>query len=332
MSDYNRTQWPTEDVIGPFENDNEFLSNFYEVSVVYDGTEFPTSEHAYQAMKARDEEELYDEIASAESPNKAKKLGKKPSPPKNWEERKKYIMLEIVTAKFAQNPELRERLLKTGDELLVELNWWDDTYWGADSDTGEGKNMLGRILMEVRSSLQSLDMGLNRELIIAKADEYMEIATEERYQKEEPRQLERLPVAFEDGTWTWDDLEWIVRWKTHRSIGYFRRNDQDRVKGAIEEVVNTSSTRRKVDLLIDLSGIQVKMASAFLLFMNPDEYTVIDSRAGSVLSREGYLETPVSDSPSIDEYINYLQVCREIANQFEIDLRTLDRALWVLGG
>lgn len=157
MSDYNRTTWPTEDVIGPFKNENEYLSNFYGASVVYDGTEFPTSEHAFQAMKARDDEELYHEIASTESPDEAKKLGKKPSLPENWQNRRKYIMLEIVTAKFAQNPELRERLLDTEDQLLVELNWWNDTYWGADSKTGEGKNMLGRILMEVRSSLQTLE-------------------------------------------------------------------------------------------------------------------------------------------------------------------------------
>lgn len=157
MSEYNHTQWPTEDVIGPFKNENEYLSNFYEASVVYNGTEFPTSENAFQAMKARDENELYEKIAAAESPEKAKELGKKPSLPENWEEQKKYMMLEIVTAKFAQNPELRERLLETGDKLLVELNWWNDTYWGADSSTGEGKNMLGRVLMEVRSSLRSLE-------------------------------------------------------------------------------------------------------------------------------------------------------------------------------
>lgn len=154
---YNRTQWPTEDVIGPFKNEYEFLSNFHEAELVYNGTEFPTSEHAFQAMKARDEAELYQEIAAADEPNEAKELGKKPSLPENWGDEKKYIMLEIVTAKFAQNPELRAQLLGTEEKFLVELNWWGDDYWGADSQSGEGKNMLGRILMEVRSSLQSLE-------------------------------------------------------------------------------------------------------------------------------------------------------------------------------
>lgn len=175
-------------------------------------------------------------------------------------------------------------------------------------------------------------MRLNRELIVSKADEYMEIADNERYQEEEPRQLERLPIAFENGTWTWEDLEWIVRWKAHRSIGYFRRNDRDRVGTVISDVIETSEPRQKVALLTNLHGIQVKMASAFLLFMNPNKFTVIDSRAGSVLANGGYLESMVPQSPSVDEYIQYLEVCRDIANRFDVDLRTLDRALWVLGG
>jgi len=158
MSRYNRDQWPTEDVIGPFKNDYEFLSNFYEAEFVYNGTTFPTSEHAYQAMKAHDEEELYEEIATAEGPDEAKKLGKKATLPENWADQKKYHMLEIVTAKFSQNPDIRKKLFETEDELLVELNWWNDHYWGADSDSGNGINMLGRILMEVRASLQSIQL------------------------------------------------------------------------------------------------------------------------------------------------------------------------------
>jgi thermostable 8-oxoguanine DNA glycosylase len=73
------------------------------------------------------------------------------------------------------------------------------------------------------------------------------------------------------------------------------------------------------------------MASAFLLFMNPDEYTVIDSRAGGFLNQEGYIPSNPSD-PSIEEYINYTDVCRGLADDYDVDLRTLDRALWVIGG
>jgi ribA/ribD-fused uncharacterized protein len=147
-------RWPTEDAIGPFADQYRFLSNFAPVSVRYDGTDFSTSEHAYQAAKARDEPELYDQIAAATGFDKAKRLGRRTALPDDWDERKRYVMLEIVTAKFSQNPDDRERLLATGEKPLVELNSWGDTYWGADIETGEGLNMLGRILMSVRSALR----------------------------------------------------------------------------------------------------------------------------------------------------------------------------------
>jgi len=147
-------QWPTENVIGPFNGQHGFLSNFAAISVRHNGTVFATSEHAYQAAKARDEPELYSRIAESTDPDEAKRLGRKATLPDDWDSRKRYVMLEVVTAKFSQNPDCRERLLDTGERTLVELNWWGDTYWGADIDTGTGTNVLGRILMGVRSSLR----------------------------------------------------------------------------------------------------------------------------------------------------------------------------------
>ena len=44
------------------------------------------------------------------------------------------------------------RLVETGTEELVEGNDWGDTYWGVCK--GTGKNMLGKILMEVREELK----------------------------------------------------------------------------------------------------------------------------------------------------------------------------------
>lgn len=48
--------------------------------------------------------------------------------------------------------DLTRLLLATGDAKLVEHTEQDD-YWG-DGGDGSGKNMLGRILMEVREELR----------------------------------------------------------------------------------------------------------------------------------------------------------------------------------
>lgn len=173
-------------------------------------------------------------------------------------------------------------------------------------------------------------MALSRELIIEQAKRYEQVVSDEHYHEEE-KQLKRLPTVFTNHSWKWNDLEWIVRWKTPRSIGYFNRNDPDTVDEVLERVLETSSTRRKIRLLMELSGIRVKMASAFLLFMNPEEYTVIDWRAANVLTDEGILNRTISDDASIDEYMEYLRACRSKAEQLDVSLRELDRALWVLG-
>ena len=67
------------------------------------------------------------------------------------EEVKDKVMYEIVLAKFTQNPDLKEKLLATGDEHLEEGNTWGDTIWGTVD--GVGENRLGKILMRVRDEL-----------------------------------------------------------------------------------------------------------------------------------------------------------------------------------
>ncbi len=60
-------------------------------------------------------------------------------------------MRKAVRAKVTQHADVRETLLATGSARIVE-HTTNDRYW-ADGGDGSGKNMLGRILMEVRDEL-----------------------------------------------------------------------------------------------------------------------------------------------------------------------------------
>ena len=128
-----------------------FLSNFYLAVVTYDGITYPSSEHAFVAQKTLDVIKRHELVDMMLTPGEAKKYGKKLKLRSDWEAVKYDIMKGIVKAKFTQNPALLEKLLDTGDKILVEGNTWGDTIWGVYLGTLCGKNYLGMILMEVRA-------------------------------------------------------------------------------------------------------------------------------------------------------------------------------------
>lgn len=61
-------------------------------------------------------------------------------------------MERVIYEKFSQNKDLKKMLLDTGDSYLEETNTWGDTYWGVCN--GVGKNHLGDILMDTRTTLR----------------------------------------------------------------------------------------------------------------------------------------------------------------------------------
>lgn len=127
-----------------------FLSNFYPCVVEYNGMRFKSAEAAFQSQKDPSRQEEFEHY----SPSEAKYYGRKGELRPDWEQVKDQIMADVLMAKFSQNPKLKERLLKTGNEELVEKTWWHDTYWGicdCERCRCRGKNKLGELLMELRA-------------------------------------------------------------------------------------------------------------------------------------------------------------------------------------
>lgn len=142
-------------MIVDFDREYSFLSNFYDSPFVHEGITYPTNEHFFQAMKTLDQEERK-KIAAAATPGQSKRLGRHVALRPDWEAIKLDVMKEGLALKFA-DPKLREKLLATGDEILVEGNWWHDNTWGSCHcplcDKIPGKNLLGKALMELRTNL-----------------------------------------------------------------------------------------------------------------------------------------------------------------------------------
>jgi len=132
------------------------FSNLYRREIDFQGEKFATSEHAYQAGKAR-------------KPEVRKWLMEAPSPAllamaahglyvwdisPDWSKLKFDRMKRVLQAKFIQHEDLKQLLLSTGMARLVESATVDNAVnrlWGEVD--GVGKNKLGELLMEVRAEL-----------------------------------------------------------------------------------------------------------------------------------------------------------------------------------
>ena len=140
--------------INGFRGEYDFLSNFYPCRITFYEMTFSSVEAAYQAAKCADRQQR-NQFCSL-SASEAKRLGRTVELRPDWEQRKLTIMNNLLVHKFQENPELQQRLLATGAVLLVESNTWHDNYWGnctcSRCSHTEGRNMLGRLLMEIRLS------------------------------------------------------------------------------------------------------------------------------------------------------------------------------------
>jgi ribA/ribD-fused uncharacterized protein len=147
---------PTE--IREFRGRWAFLSNFHRAELLWEGIQYPTSEHAFNAGKTLDLDARRD-IARAPTPREAKRCGRQVQLRPLWDERIRYeVMAEVLHAKFSARPERGEALLSTGDAVLVEGNRWHDVTWGrclCVRHGGAGENRLGKMLMALRDAYRA---------------------------------------------------------------------------------------------------------------------------------------------------------------------------------
>jgi ribA/ribD-fused uncharacterized protein len=130
------------------------FSNFSRHGFELDGAYCPTAEHYFQSRKFVGT--AYEQrVARARTPKEAAELGRTRSVPlrADWESVKDDVMRRAVLRKFETHQAIRDILLGTGDEELVE-NAPGDYYWGCGAD-GTGRNQLCKILMEVRAVLRA---------------------------------------------------------------------------------------------------------------------------------------------------------------------------------
>lgn len=128
---------------------------------------YPTAEHYMMHQKALiySDEAMATKILATKSPAEAKYLAREVNisidKGKRWEKQKYDVVERGIFLKFSQNPDLKRRLLETGERELVEASP-SDRVWGIGfpADVAEeyrdewGMNLLGQALMSVREQLR----------------------------------------------------------------------------------------------------------------------------------------------------------------------------------
>ena len=145
------------------------FSNFYPCSFTEGGKVWKNSEQCFMAKKAEyfKDMEILEEILKAETPEQAKKLGRKVKnfDAEKWSKVCFDKMYDAVYAKFSQNNDLKKLLLSSDFEGkgFVEGSPFD-AIWGVKMDwrnpdidnekNWQGQNLLGKVLNKVREDLR----------------------------------------------------------------------------------------------------------------------------------------------------------------------------------
>ena len=152
-----------------FVGDYEFMSSFFilENPVRFADMNYWAVENGYVAGKTTNPSIRY--RISQMNPWQAKGFGKKilekniSANPEWNDDFRVGLMEELVFQKFSKNPELKEKLIETGDRKSVEGNTWHDNFFGIcfcgkcpeeKQRPKEQHNHLGIILMNVRGKLK----------------------------------------------------------------------------------------------------------------------------------------------------------------------------------
>jgi ribA/ribD-fused uncharacterized protein len=131
----------------------ELKIKYFLFQVEYERVVFPTSEHAFQAMKFKKENtDIFGKIKNASSAHDAQKISIENNNivDSDWDEIS--TMKKILRNKINQHPYALKKLLQSGNREIIEDSWRDAKWgWGENKN---GKNLLGNIWMELRDEFK----------------------------------------------------------------------------------------------------------------------------------------------------------------------------------
>jgi hypothetical protein len=130
-----------------------------------------------------------------------------------------------------------------------------------------------------------------------------------------------LPIQ-ERGCLTKADLVEVGEWKSARIRSRIVQNLEELVEQATGIALATSSVRLAVHVPQVLHGVGMPVSSTLLHWFHKDPFPILDFRALWSLG----IEMPASYS--LEFWEEYVSLTRRLAESWDVNMRTLDRALW----
>ena len=131
-----------------------------------------------------------------------------------------------------------------------------------------------------------------------------------------------VPFAVHNGFVTSELLYTLAHWKSPRKAKLCLQNSDTDVREITRNAFSSPSEKWRIQSLLSLHGVAWPTASVILHFaFQPKIYPVLDFRALESLGvpkvSHGFLF-----------WIEYVEFTRLLASEANVDMRTLDRALW----
>ena len=149
------------------DEENGYFSNWYPSEFVVDDIPFSSMEQYMMYEKAIlfEDHITAEKILETDDVAEIKALGRIVCnfDDEVWEKKREEIVYRGLSEKFRQNPQLAEKMEKTGEEIIAECAV-KDRIWGIglsmkdktrfNIEKWRGKNLLGKILMQVRTDIR----------------------------------------------------------------------------------------------------------------------------------------------------------------------------------
>ena len=124
-----------------------WFSNMIDVDIIINGKIYKSTENYYQSEKMKNNKDK--EYIASLSPHNSKREARNLPIREDWDEYKFIAMRTALEAKF-KLPKWKNKLLATGNDMIIEWNNWNDKIWGVSIKDNLGKNHLGLMLMDIR--------------------------------------------------------------------------------------------------------------------------------------------------------------------------------------